>query len=200
MRRSLLALAIAALVAASVPADAAPSGALHIKDLAGDANGVNTQFGLLPLPSVSTAPASVGGADILGIDFTTIYKKVGKKTVLRGTKVAMRLAAPVMIGVNYLVTADVPSTCDGGGGGKVMQLGYQDLKSTQLIVATCQAPTTTGTGTLLGTADVSGSTITWTVDAYLKPGQIMRNVYASSNVFVLGIIDEVSSTGTYTYR
>lgn len=193
----------AALLAAAVPASAAktpppppaPKG-LHFTDAAGDANGVNSQGFGLPVPSTSTSPLSVGGADIVGVDVVTLFKKVGKKQVPNGTALTLKLAAPVQAGVLFTITANVPSTCDGTD--TVVQLGYGGPGNTSLAV--CQAPAGK-TAPSIGTAEVDAAktSITWTFDATLKPGQVMTDFSVTSSVFVFGVFDESLEAGPYTY-
>ena len=196
MRPVLVALTAAGLLFATLPAQAAAKGDLHITDLAGDANGINDQELALPIPPKSTAPASIASADILGIDVTTDYHKVGSKRVARGTKVVLRLAGPVQVGINYGVTATAPASC---GDSTTIQLGYESLAKTRTALAVCQAADPAGTGTTIGTTDTSGNTITWIIAFGMKPGQVITHFYASSSVFVAGVFDACSSNGRYIY-
>ncbi|MBV9097016.1 MAG: hypothetical protein JO079_03070, partial [Frankiaceae bacterium] len=85
-RRMALAVAAAAAVTLTHPAGAAApkSGDLHVTDPTGDANGINGQGIGAPVPSQSTGPASVAGADITSIDLKTLWVGKGKKRKAQG--------------------------------------------------------------------------------------------------------------------
>src|SRR4051794_22480308 len=97
---------LAAAVAAQ-PAMAAPRTGLHVSDPAGDANGINDQGLGEPVPSVpsvSTSPASVSGADITKIDLVTDFIRKGKARKASGFDVVLKLAGPVQKGTIVTVT------------------------------------------------------------------------------------------------
>ena len=196
--------AVAAVSAVAVLALAHPSGAagakgLHLKDLAGDANGVNSQDTGLPLPSTATSPVQLAAGDILGVDVATRFKGAGKAKKAKGFTVRLNLAAPLQQGVNYLVTMESSSPC---GDTSTMQLGYEEMGPVATSdLAICQAADTTGDSTSIGTTELSADrkSIIWTIDDVFKPGTQVSDWYASSSVFVVGVFDELVSDSSFRY-
>jgi hypothetical protein len=195
--RTYLALASASLVVllGATAGAAAPAG-LKVTDPAGDANGVNSQgLGLgLPVPSIATAPAQLGGGDLVGLDFRTVFR--GKKA--KAFTVTMRLSEPVQQGVNYLATMQTSVPC---GTSSIIQLGYQDTGALVNQLAICQSADPGGTSTTLGNGELAadGRSIVWTISPDFKPGVKVDALYAASSVFVLGVFDELTSDRVYTY-
>lgn len=191
-RLALVALPLVALLGHAAGA-AAPAG-LRVADPAGDANGVNGQNAGLPVPSTSTAPAQLAGADIVRLDLSTVFK--GKKA--KALRITLRLSDAVQQGVNYLVTMTTSVSC---GTSSTIQLGYQDTGALVNSLALCQAAEAGGTSTDLGDAELGadGRSIVWTLSPDFKPGVRLSDLYASTSVFVLGVFDELVSDRVYTY-
>ena len=193
--RHRLALAVATALAVGLthPAGAAaPKPGLHVSDPAGDANGLNGQGFGAPIPSRSTSPATVSGADITGIDFRTVWVGKGKKRKPFGFDVTMKLAAPLQKGVTIVMTMETSVPC---GETNVIQVGYGTSS-----LAVCQTNGGTANddiGTWSASAD--GTSITWSIDPVVKAGTTITNIAASTTVFVLGVFDEASSTGVFRY-
>ena len=184
--------AVAAIATVALPATAAPAKpALHISDPAGDANGVNGQGFGAPVPSMSTSPASVSGADITGIDFRTNFAGKGKRRHADGFSVTLKLAAPLQKGVLITVTMDASAPC---GPSNTIQLGYGTSS-----LAVCQTSGTTNDD--IGSWEVSDdkTSITWDIAPVFKPGTTITNVNATTSVFVLGVFDEAKSSAIYKY-
>jgi hypothetical protein len=199
MRRpSLLLVALAAAAALTHTAAAAAPAGLHVTDPTGDANGVNSQVLGLPLPSTSTTPASVKGADITGMDVVTLFKGTGKARKAAGFTLTVRFAGPVQQGVNVTVTADTSSPC---GESSRLQFGYQDLGPSKTDLAVCQSAAPGGASTTVGATEVAAdaTSITWTVDNLFKPGTTLSPIEARTSVFVLGVFDEATTDKTFTY-
>lgn len=192
-RRLALVTAAAAALALALPAGAATKPALHISDPVGDANGVNGQGFGAPVPSRSTAPASVSGADITSIDFRTKFIGTGQKRRPYGFDVTLKLAGALQRGATIVVTMDTSVPC---GESSRIQLGYGTSS-----LAVCQGGQGSTATTQVGTWDASkdGKSVTWHIDPIFKPGVTMTNVSGSTSVFVLGVFDEVSSGGVYKY-
>jgi len=195
-RRHRLALcaAAAAAIALGLPAGAAaPKPGLHISDPVGDANGINDQGTGLPVPSASTSPASLSGADITSIDLRTEFVGKGKRRTTSGFDVTLKLNAPLQKGVLITVTMNSSASC---GGSNVIQLGYGTSS-----LAVCQGPSGSTTETKVGSyaASADGKSVTWFIGPIFKPGTKITNVAASTSVFVLGVFDEAASNGIFTY-
>jgi len=194
-RRLALAVAAAAVVTLTHPAGAAApkSGDLHVTDPTGDANGANSQGFGLPLPSTSTSPASVAGADITSLDLKTLWVGKGKKRKAQGFFVIMKLAAPLQKGVLITVTMTTSMSC---GDSNTIQLGY----GTEAL-AVCQSSGTSTSNNTIGSSDISsdGKTVTWQIDPVVRPGTTITDLYASTSVFVLGVFDESQSSGVFHY-
>jgi hypothetical protein len=165
----------------------------HIADPTGDANGVNGQGFGMPVPSAATGPAEVAGADIVGLELVNRFKATGKARKASGFDVVLHLAAPLQQGTVITVTMDTSAPC---GGSNRIQLGAGTSS-----LATCQPATTTGSGTTIGTTEVSSDrkSVTWSLDNLFKAGTKVTNFYASSSVFVLGVFDEATSDAAFTY-
>lgn len=194
--------ALAATAAAAVllahPSSAATSG-LHLKDLAGDANGINGQDTGLPVPQTATSPASVKQADILGLDVVTHFKGSGRARKAKGFTVTLRLAAPVQAGTSFLVTMDASNPCGESSG---FDLGYEIIGTVSTGFADCNPASTTGSGTSVGSAELSDDkkSIVWEIDDVFKAGTKLTNFYASTSVFVLGVFDELTAPdATFVY-
>lgn len=202
MRRcALVVLTVAGLLAVTVPSRAIEPAAQLI-DATGDANGINGQRFGIPVPSTSTSPASDGASDIVSVRFATVFKKGGNRSVPIAFTVTMTLAAAPRTGVLYGVRARVPKTCDGAG--TDLYLDYEDLGSTPVDSVSCSDPAAVGgaSNDVAGGAafvDAANHTITWTVDAGLKPGAVVDSLAADTSAFVLGLIDEATTTRTYVY-
>lgn len=193
-RRLSLAVAALAVAALAHPAAAAKSGALHVIDPAGDANGINGQGFGISAPSVSTSPASLSGADITKIDLVTNFVRKHKTRHAVGFDVVLKLAAPLQKGVLITVTMDTSVPC---GDTSTIQLAYGTS-----ALAVCQTPAGSSTSNdTIGDWEASddGTTITWHIAPIFKPGVKISNIYASTSVFVLGVFDEASSQGVFTY-
>ena len=192
-RRLSLAVAALAVAALAHPAAAARSGALHVTDPTGDANGINGQSAGLPAPSVSTSPASLSGADITKIDFVTSFVRNHKTRRAVGFDVVMKLAAPLQKGVLITVTMDSSVPC---GDTSTIQLAYGTS-----ALAVCQSAAGSTTNDTVGDWEASGdrTTITWHIAPIFKPGVKISNIYASTSVFVFGVFDEATSQGVFTY-
>lgn len=199
MRRPLLAaLTIAGLLLAAHPSGAAATHAgLLVKDANGDANGVNGQGFFSAGGGVSSNPASFKAADIVSLRFATSFHKVGRFEVADGTVITMKVSGPIGPGVNYGVTATLSSPCYGDS--TTIQLGYEDLYASKSALAICQA--SGGTSPSVGgvTVDHENRTITWTIDAKLKPGGKITDISATSSVFVVGVFDELTTDKAYVY-
>jgi hypothetical protein len=192
MRIPALATAAVALVVLAHPSSAATK-RFHIADPVGDANGVNGQ-GIGPgVPSRSTAPADLAGADITGIDLVNRFKGVGRARKPSGFDVTLRLAAPLQTGTVITVTMDTSVPC---GGSSRIQLGAGTSS-----LAICQSSKTGSAGATIGTTEVSPDrkSITWSIDNLFRSGTRISGFYASSSVFVLGVFDEAASDATFTY-
>lgn len=159
MRRSLLlgAVCIAAVGVASPSFAGGPSSPLTVKDAAGDANGFNDQFGLLPAgpPEQSNDSLSQKSADI--VSFSLARK--GKLFV--GT---LTLAAPPAQGTDYRIRMSAP-------GCSTYFLEYEfapALPPTGEVRHTCDG----GTSAVFDPVDatVTGSTITWAIPVKGMPG------------------------------
>src|SRR4051794_32908159 len=131
-RRIALAIAAAALAISAHPAGAATRPGLHITDAAGDANGINGQGFGAPVPSQSTSPASVAGADITRVDLVTRFVGKGRHRKADGFDVTLKLAGRLQQGTVVTVTMDTSRPC---GPSSTIQLGYGTSK-----LATCQSP------------------------------------------------------------
>lgn len=192
-RRLSVVVAAMAVAVFAHPAGAAPKSGLHITDPVGDANGINGQDTGESVPSVSTSPASVSGADITGIELGTDFAGKGRKRKAVGFHVTMKLAAPLQKGVLITVTMDSSVPC---GETNTIQLGYGTAP-----LAVCEKAGTSTTNDDIGDAEISddNTAITWHIGPIFKPGVKISNFYASSSVFVLGVFDETYSSGVFTY-
>jgi hypothetical protein len=188
------------LVAASLlahPAGAATAPGLHVPDLVGDANGVNSQGLELPLPATST-PANVKGLDIAGFDVVNLYKGKGKTRKPAGFTFRLRFAGPLQDGVNVTVTMDTSAPC---GESSTIQLGYQKTPALTNALAICQSADPSGSSTTVGATEVAadGMSITWTMDKVLPARTQITSFSASTSVFVLGVFDDLNSDRTFVY-
>ena len=194
MRRhtTLILSAASALLVMAHPSSAAAK-PFTVTDAIGDANGVNSQSLGLPVPSTST-PADVSGADITKIEFVNYFKGTGKARKPMGFDVTLRLAAPLQQGVLVTVTMETSRPC---GESSTIQLGY----SASSKLAICQSADPGGTSTDIGSWEVSsdGKSITWSIQAVLKPGTKIDTINATTSVFVLGVFDEATSDDVFTY-
>ena len=210
MRARLLAvIAAAGAVAAVIPAHAATGAAKptpQVTDPTGDANGLNSQEGLLPAnPNQATAPASYTNGDIVSVTFATVFKKVHRKKVPTGFTATLTLAAPPTdTHVDYNIDADV-SGCDG-----FVDFDYNidptvGANSISCFHATDPTdPTSLTAGATAYAAPpavVSGNSITWTVPlSTFKVGTQFTGLDAQTLVSPTFApeIDEASSTNTFT--
>lgn len=192
-KRAALAAAAACVAIAAHPAGAATKPGLHITDPVGDANGVNSQGFGAPVPSHSTSPASVAGADVTKLDLVTHFVGTGKKRKAQGFDVVLKLAGALQQGTIVTVTMDSSAPC---GDSSTIQLGYGTSS-----LAVCQGAAGSTTTTTIGSYDISAdrTTITWSIDPVFKPGTKLSNIYAFTSVFVLGVFDEASSPAVFTY-
>ena len=167
MRRSLvLAVVAVASVGLAAPSLAGPRLAkavpLTVKDAADDANGFNSQGGLLPAspPEQSNGTLSMKSADILS--FTLGRKDDGKKvTALVGT---LTLAAPPAQGTDYRIRMSTPDC-------STYFLEYEfpaGLGASGEVRENCGGATTAAFDPV--DATVVGSTITWTIPIKGMPG------------------------------
>jgi hypothetical protein len=207
MRARVLALAAtAAVVAAVMPAHAGATKA-QITDATGDANGVNSQPGLLgtggPNPNAATAPASYSGDDILSVSFVTnfVTKKVKRKTVKTPVSftATMRLAAPPDAQSYYVVDA-TSSDCPDG-----ISFEYSTESQFEADGVSCFDASSGSIGSINDypamPAVVKGNTISWTVPVSgIKVGTVLSGLeaYAGVGPFSTGTLDEADSTATYT--
>ena len=160
MRRSLVLTAVCiAGVGLASPSLAASksSAALTVKDVTGDANGLNDQFGLLPAgpPEQSNDTLSQKSADI--VSFSLARK--GKAFV--GT---LTLAAPPAQGTDYRIRMTAP-----GCSTYFLEYEYAPaLAPAGEVRHTCDG----GTSATFEAVDatVTGSTITWTIPVRGMPG------------------------------
>lgn len=185
-----LAVTTAALVLLAHPSGAAAK-RFHIADLAGDANGVNGQGFGFPVPGQSTAPAQVSGADILGIDVTNRFKGSGKARKPAGFDVVVHLAAPLQQGVLLTLTMNTSVPC---GDSSTIQLGAGTSS-----LAICQSSDPSKAGATVGSAEVDGKDVHWTIDDLFKAGTKIDAFSATTSVFVLGVFDEAGSDAVFTY-
>lgn len=199
MRRTALALAAAATVFAGQSAHAAAK-PLVLTDLTGDANGVNSQAIGLPLPSTSTAAASLKGADIVSLTLSNVFKGKGRQAKPAGMTVTLKLNGAIQEGVNFVVTMDTSTPC---GASNTMQFGYSSTPALDTSLANCQSsePGADDAVTVGSTSvDAANGVITWTVDGgTLTKGAKVTDIQASSTVFVLGVFDDLLSDKTFTY-
>lgn len=200
MRRpALLAATAGGLLALAVPSPAAP--APQVTDLAGDANGVNSQSLGLPLPGTATAPASNGAADIVSVTFATAWKKLGSVKVPNGVTVTMTLSGAPAEGTAYAVHAVVPKTCDGEH--TDLSLSYLEYGLTRANYAQCHdASEVDGDVTEMlveVTTDAARKTITWRLSKGIQKGAKVDSITADTSVFVLGVYDEATGSRAYTY-
>ena len=180
------------------PSDAASRGELHAKDLVGDANGINGQGFNQGLGGMSTSPASIAGADIARLDVTTRFKTVKGKRQPKATVVTLSLSGPVQTGVNFVITANSSHTCDGTS--KRIQLGYQNQGVQTLRLAICQKSGGTNSETIgFVEENPAKGKISWVLDMGQKPGHTLTGFDVSSTAFVLGVFDQLSPTGTFTF-
>jgi len=191
-------LAPLALVAAAFPSQAAPPRP-YLSDVTGDANGVNSQKVSLPLPQTSTAPASVGRADIVSVTLSTLYRGSGRSKRANGLQITMRLAEAPADGVTYEWSTDWRGTCD----------GLRSTLSGYLLIA---REVTTGSATCTS-ADGSSSndvlldvqvdpvarTVTWRTRPTMPRGARVESMTASTSVFVAGVYDEAWAAGAWSY-
>ena len=200
MRRlpALAALSAAVLVCVAHPSSAAVPG-MHVKDLAGDANGINGQYPFfLPVPAQSTGPAQVAGADILALDVVSVFRGSGKARKLTGWTITLRLAAPVQKGILYSILMDSSNPC---GETSTMQLQYQDL-GTVVSGASCQNADPSSTAIdEVGSAELSADqkSIVWTMDGVFKAGTKVTGWSVSTSAFLFGTLDELRPSATFTY-
>jgi hypothetical protein len=190
LRRLALVVATAGALVAALPAGAATK-TFVITDQAGDANGTNGQELGLPVPSESTSPASVAGADITKITLATDFAGKGKARKAMGFHVLLSLAGPLQKGTIVTVTMDTSMPC---GPSSTIQLGYGTSS-----LAVCQTGGTTNDD--IGSYEISADqkTIRWDIAPILKPGTTISNFYASTSVFVFGVFDEATSDKVFTY-
>ena len=151
---------LAALAAAAVlapHAGAAPKKAPQVKDITGDANGINAQgfedlAPQVPDGGTATAPASVAAGDIVSVQFasTVVKKKV------TGFTVALVLGGAPTAGLTYRVEAVTPACAS-------FFIEYRvDPSGAAKTGVRCAA--TDGAATYaVAPAKIAGSTITWTV-------------------------------------
>lgn len=68
-------------------------------------------------------------------------------------------------------------------------------------LAICQSAAGSTTNDTVGDWETSGdrTTITWHIAPIFKPGVKISKIYASTSVFVLGVFDEATSQGVFTY-
>lgn len=198
MRRT-PALVASLLTAAAIahPAGAATPPGLHVADLLGDANGVNSQDLGLPLPATST-PAAVKPLDIAGFDVVNLFKGKGKTRKPAGFTFRLRFAGPLQDGVNVTVTMATSTPC---GESSTIQLGYQKTPALTNALAICQSADPSGSSTTIGATEVAadGTSITWTMDKVLPARTAITDFSASTSVFVVGVFDELTSDRTFVY-
>lgn len=157
------------VVALSVPAVAAPRlpalQVLQVPDVTGDANGLNSQAGVVP---VSGGPmgASVAGADI--VSFTLSRRDDGRHVLaLVGT---LTLAAEPQLSADFRIRMSAP-------GCTVYFLEYErtligDISYLRHTCTTADAAGNGGATFLAVPAVVKGRTITWTVPVRDLPGRV----------------------------
>ena len=173
MRKPLVALVlVGTCVGLATPSFAAGSPKLAkatklvVTDVAGDANGLNTQGGLVPVaPPVPGTPANLKQADILS--FSLGRKDDGKKVkALVGT---LTTAGPSDKGVDYRIRMSAPGCTT-----FYLELERSALGDSAYLRHNCTEGEATSGGANFDPIDVviSGSTITWTVPISALPGDV----------------------------
>lgn len=202
MRRTAV---VVALVALAVPASAGVPRlprvqVLTVGDAAADANGLNSQAGLVPVPAGYLTGVSVASADI--VSFSLSRKDDGHRVLaLVGT---LTLAAPPSPGVDYRIRMSAPHC-----GIFFLELERSVLGEASYLRHTCATGTTevsTGGATLLFARSVTvGNSITWTVPLRDLPAPVrlgtvltVTGAQTSGDAVVIGPgIDEVMTSRTY---
>lgn len=169
MRKPVVYLALAAAAAAMItPAAAGPKLAkpkpLVVKDLAGDANFVNGQGGLLPAdPGSFATPVQDAGSDI--ISFTLTRKDNGRKVTALVAK--LTLAAAPASERNFRIRMSSPEC-------STYFIEYDSstaLGASASLRENCDPDSPTAAFNPID-AVVSGSTITWTIPINSLPGDV----------------------------
>ena len=224
MRLARLALVLALAVLgvtgtlASAAAPAKAPGTVTITDQGGDANAINSQGDIAPIPATKT-PAQVAGADILSVAFGSTYtsKTVKGKTTytITGLKVVMTLAAPPQGNVIFRATPTV-------GDCTTFDLTYSkflDGKESSGLRDNCPGfapalPTDGYEDVGVDSAVVTGSTITWTMrvgkslPTSIKPGAVFSALSGHTRAYLgtsvtggatVPVLDEISSADA-TYK
>jgi len=198
MRRTLVVLGLVGSLLASSPARAASP---PLEDPAGDANGVNDQqlTGLLPVEEQSTAPASVGSADIRSATMRTVWKGRGSSRRPDGLVISLRLEEPPSQQTYYSVKVGVAGTCDGRR--STLNFYYWGYAAGQVATATCEEPDGSSTNDVLHSAwvDEAARTVNWRVVSGMKAGTKLVGFEALTSVFVLGTFDKAYGTGVAVY-
>jgi hypothetical protein len=204
MRKPVVYLALAAMAATLVaPASAATRPAsklpkakpLVVKDATGDANGLNSQGGLLPDPGAQATPVQDAGSDI--VSFTLTRKDDGRKVTALVAK--MTLAAAPAADRNFRIRMSSPEC-------STYFLEY-DTSSALGAGANLRNACGDATGATFSPIDavVSGSTITWTVPVKGLPGDVKlgtpltvqgAQVSVETAVIIPGL-DEVLTDATF---
>jgi hypothetical protein len=190
-----LALCLAAAVALPSEADSRP----YLRDPAGDANFLNDEKVGLPVPSTSTAPASLAQADITAVTLTTLYRGSGRQRRPAGTQVTMHLAGAPADGVEYEVVADWRGTCDGLRSSLSMYVLLD--KQATIGSATCQSEDGASSNDVLQdyAVDPTARTVSWRTRATMPPGARVVSVAADTCVFTVGVYDDARTDGSWTY-
>lgn len=197
MRRLVLCLLVLAAVPLPPAAGAAPRP--YLQDRAGDANGLNSQRLRLPLPESSTPPASLARADILSVTLTTVYRGTGRARRPNGLQVTMRLAEAPADGVMYTWSTAWRGTCDGHRSTLTGYLVMDGALST--ATATCESADGTSSNDVLHDAQVDAvaRTVTWRTRPTMPRGSGVVSMSADTSVFIVGVYDEASADGSWTY-
>ena len=171
MRKTLVALVLGVTAVGLVaPSDAASpklakAKKLVVKDAVRDANGLNSQFGILPVvPPVPASSASLKQADI--VSFSLGRKDNGTKVLaLVGT---MTLTSAPEAGVDYRIRMIAPGCTT-----YMLELERSPLGDSAYLRNTCSAGATPGSAAFDPIdAVVSGDTITWTVPISALSGDV----------------------------
>lgn len=170
------ALTLAALAATPSLAQAAPALAsarpLTWTDAAGDANGLNSQGGLLPAgPDNTATPVSIASDDITSVTFA----RTDDSKAVTGLKVTMTLTAAPAAGALYRVTgaADGCSTFWFQYTWTVGGAPLATLRNNCGVTATTTNSVSGGTVSTPITAAVVGTSIVWTVPLAQLPAGII---------------------------
>ena len=208
---TLAALAATPTLAGASTAALAPGKPLTWADIASDANGLNSQGGLLPGVEDTATPASVKSDDIIGVTFA----RTDDGKAVTGLKVTMALTGAPAAGALYRVTG-AATGCTTFWFQYTWTVGgapVATLRNNCAIAATTTNSVSGGTVSTTIPAAVVGNTIVWTVPLDQLPAGIalgsvltpavgeVRAIVGAAGVSVLTapVIDQTpAAPGTYT--